>query len=184
LVASVKRATQLFKDKSPKVDIRLVATWSRADQTYPPGGHWHGKPIDAMANDVRAGYDKAAAGAGLANAVIPVGEAWNRAIRTGFADANPFDGIDAGKVDLWGTDHYHASVYGYYLEALTIFGSVTGRDPVSMGAHECAAADLGISPAHASALQEIAHHQLSAAGVTLSPAPLGAPRPIDCAHLR
>ena len=40
-----------------------MATWSRADQTYPgeraPGP---GKPIDAMARDVRAAYDKAAAG--------------------------------------------------------------------------------------------------------------------------
>ena len=42
-------------------------------------------------------------------AVIPVGEAWTRAIQTGVADANPYDGIEAGKVDLWTYDHYHAS---------------------------------------------------------------------------
>ena len=51
-------------------------------------------------------------------AVIPVGEAWTRAIQTGVADPNPYDGIDPGKLDLWTHDHYHGSTYGYYLEAL------------------------------------------------------------------
>jgi hypothetical protein len=170
LVGSVKRMAEVLKEKNPAVDVRLVSTWSRADQTYERSGHWYGKPIDAMAKDVRAGYDKAAAGTPIVKGVIPVGEAWNRAIRSGFADANPYDGIDAGKVDLWNKDHYHASVYGYYLEALTIFGSVTGRDPRSLGANECAAADAGISPAQAGALQQIAFDQLTASGVALAPA--------------
>ncbi len=38
-----------------------MATWSRADQTYPPTGAWAEQPIEAMARDVRAAYDKAAA---------------------------------------------------------------------------------------------------------------------------
>lgn len=185
LIRSVKRMAQVLKNKNPSVDIRLMATWSRADQTYAPAGHWYGKPIGAMASDVRAAYDKAAAGAGIVNGVIPVGEAWNRAIRTGFADANPYDGIEAGKVNLWNTDNYHASVYGYYLEALTIFGSVTGRDPRSLGSHECSAADLGISPERADALQKIAYEQLSASGVALSPPSTARPATGDvCAALR
>ncbi|GAB3454203.1 hypothetical protein GCM10027321_05220 [Massilia terrae] len=183
LVRSVKRMAQVLKDKNASVDIRLMATWSRADQTYLPTGHWYGKPIVAMANDVRAGYDQAAAGAGLVNRVIPVGEAWNRAIQSGVADANPFDGIDPGKVNLWGTDNYHASVYGYYLEALTIFGSITGRDPRAMGPQECAAADLGISPESAVALQHIAHEQLSASGVALASSTPAA-KHVACATLR
>ncbi|MGZ3306812.1 MAG: hypothetical protein ACXU8U_13205, partial [Asticcacaulis sp.] len=98
------------------------------------------------------------------------------------ADANPYDGIDAGKVNLWNTDHYHASVYGYYLEALTIFGSVTGRDPRSLGANECAAADLGIAPAQAATLQQVAFEQLSAEGAALAPS---ASRQLaTCASLR
>jgi hypothetical protein len=164
LVRSVKRMAAFLNKKNPRVDVRLMSTWSRADQTYEPTGHWYGKPIDAMASEVRAGYDKAAAGSAIVKGVIPVGEAWGRAIRTGIADANPYDGIDAGKLNLWGSDNYHASVYGYYLEALTVFGSVTGRDPRSLGQGECAAADLGIAPAQAAALQQVAFDQLSAAG--------------------
>jgi hypothetical protein len=95
-----------------------------------------------MARDVRAAYDKAAREA-AATAVIPVGEAWTRAIEAGVADANPYDGIDAGKVDLWTYDHYHASTYGYYLEALVVFGGVTGRDPRSLGDAECSGFELG-----------------------------------------
>lgn len=185
LIRSVKRMAEFVKHNNPKVDVRLMSTWSRADQTYAPSGHWYGKPIDAMANDVRAGYDKAAAGTAIVKGVIPVGEAWGRAMRTGFADTNPYDGIDAGKVNLWNTDNYHASVYGYYLEALTIFGSITGRDPRALGQHECAAADLGISPAQAGALQAIAFDQLSAAGSVMAPPASAAPaRPVVCAALR
>ncbi|MES2016057.1 MAG: DUF4886 domain-containing protein [Pseudomonadota bacterium] len=172
LIRSVKRMTGFLKNSNPAVDVRLMATWSRADQTYQPSGHWYGKPIDAMANDVRAGYDAAAAGAALVKGVIPVGEAWALAMRTGVADVNPYDGIDAGKVNLWGLDNYHASNTGYYLEALTIFGSITGRDPRSLGQSECAAIDLGISPAQVGALQKIAFDQLSAGGVVMAPAKL------------
>ena len=28
-----------------------MATWSRADQTYPQKGAWFGKPIETMARD-------------------------------------------------------------------------------------------------------------------------------------
>ena len=108
-----------LRARNPKVLLYLMATWSRADQTYPPTGAWTKEPIETMARDVRAAYDKAAAGA-AAKGVIPVGEAWTRAMQTGVADPNPYDGIDAGKLDLWTHDHYHGSVYGYYLEALTI----------------------------------------------------------------
>jgi hypothetical protein len=145
-----------FHDRNPKVDVRLVSTWSRADQTYKPGGAWYGQPIYQMALDVRAGYDKADLASSLISDVIPVGQAWNRAIASGLADANPFDGIEPGKINLWAPDAYHASVYGYYLEALTIFGKVTGRDPRSLGADEYVARDLGISPAIAASLQQAA----------------------------
>ena len=185
LIRSVKRMAEFLKEKNPRVDVRLMSTWSRADQTYERTGHWYGKPIDAMAIDVRTGYDKAAAGSAIVKGVIPVGEAWDRAIRTGIADANPYDGIDAGKMNLWNGDNYHASVYGYYLEALTVFGSVTGRDPRSLGQEECAAADLGISPAQAAALQNVAYEQLNAAGAAMaSPASAAPAKPVVCASLR
>ena len=179
LIPSVKRMAELLKSKNAAVDVRLMATWSRADQTYEKTGHWYGKPIDAMMTDVRAGYDKAAAGTPIVKGVIPVGEAWARAMRTGVADSNPYDGIDAGKVNLWGDDNYHASKFGYYLEALTVFGSVTGRDPRSLGAHECSAVDLGISPAQVGALEKIAFDQLSAAGTVMMTL-ASSPKPVAC----
>ena len=119
--------------RNPKVELYLMATWSRADRDLSGEGRL-GRPADRgdgprRARRLRQGR-RATAGA---KAVIPVGEAWTRAIQTGVADRNPYDGIEAGKLNLWTYDHYHASTYGYYLEALVIFGSVTGRDPRSLG---------------------------------------------------
>ena len=73
------RLAKLFHAENPEVDVRLVATWSRADQTYLASGHWFGKPVEAMAIDVRAAYDRAAKRSSIIRAVIPVGQAWNRA---------------------------------------------------------------------------------------------------------
>jgi hypothetical protein len=179
LVATSKQMADFLRARNPKVDLYLMATWSRADETYPAKGAWAGQPIDAMAHDVRIAYDKAAGAAG-AKAVIPVGEAWTRAIQTGVADPNPYDGIEAGKLNLWTYDQYHASTYGYYLEALVIFGDVTGRDPRSLGPNECSAYELGLSRAEATALQQVAFDQLASTGaVTAAPLvlpPNGPPR--------
>ncbi|GJG89246.1 hypothetical protein tb265_44270 [Gemmatimonadetes bacterium T265] len=161
LVAYAARLADTLSARNAAVVIHLVATWSRADQTYLPRGHWFGRPIDAMEQEVAAGYEAAGARSPRIRDVIPVGAAWDRAIRTGFADANPYDGIDGGKVDLWAPDGYHASVYGYYLEALVEFGAVTGVDPSTLGEREAAAPALGITPAQAAALQAVAHDQLA-----------------------
>lgn len=174
LIATTKEMADFLRSKNPNVAIYTMATWSRADQTYPEKGAWAGKPIDQMAKDVRAAYDQAAAGAGV-KAVVPVGEAFNRAMATGVADPNPYDGIEAGKLDIWTYDHYHASTYGYYLEALTIFGSVTGRDPRSLGENECSGYELGISRQQVKALQQVAYDQLGAA---VKAAPLVLPKPV------
>jgi hypothetical protein len=162
LVRTTKEIAALFSAKNPRVALRLVATWSRADQTYPEKGAWHGKPIEQMALDVRRGYDLAAAGTPLIRAVLPVGQAWNRAFQAGVADPNPYDGIAFGQVSLWTNDHYHASSYGYYLSALIIFGDLTGLDPRSLGKTERTAADLGFSQPQAAALQQVAYDELMA----------------------
>ena len=162
LVRSVKQLAGLLRSKNPNVDIRLVATWSRADQTYPESGHWHGQPIERMALDIRAAYDLAAASSAPAiRGVIPVGEAWNRAFMTGVADPDPYDGTSAGQLDLWTYDHSHGSAFGYYLEALMIFGDLTRLDPRSLGKNERAAFELGFSPDQASALQQVAFDELA-----------------------
>jgi hypothetical protein len=158
LIRSAKQLAELLHSKNPAVDIRLLATWSRADHVYPAKG----KPIEQMAKDVRAAYDRAAASTPVIRGVIPVGEAWNRAFKTGVADPNPYDGVAFGQVDLWAHDQWHASTYGYYLEALVIFGDLTGLDPRSLGKDERSAFELGLSPAQATALQQVAFDELAA----------------------
>lgn len=159
-LATAPQLAQVFIDRNPDVEIYLMATWSRADLTYPATGHWHGESIAQMALDVRAGIDRAARITPGVKAVLPVGEAWNRAMETGVADPNPYDGIAPDQVDLWTTDHYHASSYGYYLEALVVFGAITGRDPRSLSANECSGHELGFSRQQVAALQQVAFDEL------------------------
>jgi hypothetical protein len=161
LVSSAKTITDMFRAKNSKAEIWLDSTWSRADQTYPDGKPWHGKPIQQMGIDVAAGYAAAAKAAKVAG-VVPVGLAFNRAIDTGVAGANPYAGIPAGKINLWSWDSYHASAYGYYLEALMVFAKITGRDPLSLGDNETVADDMGFSKPQTHALQQVAHDQLAA----------------------
>jgi hypothetical protein len=102
-------------------------------------------------------------------------------MQTGVADPNPYDGIDAGKLDLWTYDHYHASTAGYYLEALVVFGTLTGRDPRSLGEFECSAYELGLSRDNAKALQQVAFDQLASAGIAMTAPAAGGRMPVRCA---
>ncbi len=152
----------MFAKANPKVDVQLMATWSRADLVYRPGSPWSGKPVATMALDLRRATDGVKTLSPLFRNVLPVGEAWNRAFAAGLADPNPYDGVAFGQVDLWTYDHYHASPYGYYLEALIVFGRVTGVDPTTLGAKERAADELGLDPRLVPTLQQIARDQLAA----------------------
>ncbi len=167
LVKSTKQMAELLHDKNPKVEIWLVATWTRADLVYKGSGPWFGTPIEKMAEDVRAGYDSAKAATPLVHGVVPTGEAWNRAFTEKIADPNPYDGITPGQIDLWTKDHYHASSYGYYLSALMIIGDITGLDPRSLGDKESAAVELGFTTGQTKALQRVAYEELSANGTPL-----------------
>jgi hypothetical protein len=160
LVKYTGEFSEMLRRKNPDVKIYLTATWSRADMTYPPGTPWYGKPIAQMAKDVDAGYRLAAKTPGVAG-VIPVGLAWNRAIVDGIADDNPYDGIAPGKIGLWATDNYHASTYGYYLEALLVFGRVTGIDPLAAKLNDASARALSLDPAVMQKLRQIAHDELA-----------------------
>jgi len=160
LISSAKQMTDMFRAKNPRAEVWLDATWSRADQTYPADKPWHGKPIQQMGKDIAVAYDMAAKNA--RTGVVPVGLAWNRAFDTGVAGTDPYAGIPAGKINLWSWDSYHASAYGYYLEALMVFGKVTGRDPLSLGDTETVADDMGFSKPQTHALQQIAHDELAA----------------------
>ena len=95
-------------------------------------------------------------------AVAPVGEAFMSAVQSGLATRD-FWGPNAltdGLIDLWLDDGTHASKYGSYLSALTLFGTLTGFNPAQLGVSEIAARDLGISATDAQALQRIAAQQL------------------------
>lgn len=154
---------QVFEARNPSVRIGLTATWSRADLTYQTNSPWFGKPIQEMGIDVHAGYEVARANnPTIVDFISPVGLAWNRAFNQGVADTNPYNGITPGLLNLWASDSYHASNYGYYLHALVVFGMVTGADPRTLGGGENAAAELGFTPGQASALQSIAFQQISA----------------------
>ncbi|KTF67974.1 PEP-CTERM sorting domain-containing protein [Sphingomonas sp. HT-1] len=161
-LAAARALAALFHRQNPAAQVHLVATWSRADQTYRQSGHWFGLPIARMAEDLFAASRLALAPGYGIRAVLPVGTAWNRAMREGYADPNPYDGIGFGLINLWTWDQYHASAEGYYLEALIEFGAITGHDPRRLGPRERAAEDLGINPEIARRLRETAAAELAA----------------------
>lgn len=163
-IAAARTLADLFHGRNPQAQVDLVATWSRADQTYRPDGHWYHQPITQMADDLFAISRRAIADGVELHAVVPVGTAWNRAMRDGLADPNPYDGTAFGQISLWTWDQYHASAEGYYLDALIVFGTVTGLDPRSLGDKERAADDLGLNPKVAARLRETAAAELAAQG--------------------
>jgi len=124
--------------------------------------------LEEMTADLRAAYGGLAANNPLFAGVAPAGDAFLLAVQNGVATRNMFasDAATDGKIDLWFDDGTHASKYGSYLAALTLFGRITGLNPQILGASEQAASDLGISQADALTLQYIA-------AATLIPEPAG-----------
>ncbi len=157
------RLEQAVHTANPAAQVYLYQTWARADLTYPTDKGYSGLPLDSMTHDLHAAYYQEAAQNGHFAGVAPAGDAWLRAVQTGVADANPYDGIEAGKVDLWGPDHYHPSTYGAYLNACVLLSELTGYDPRRLGAQEQAATALGIAPPVAVELQRLAYEQVQAA---------------------
>ena len=134
-------------------------------------------PNASAATQLCLAYANAAAlagadGSGGFAGIAPVGESFLRAVTSGVATRNMWAASAAtdGLIDLWFDDGTHASTYGSYLSALTLFGTLTGLDPASLGAAEVAAADLGISRADALALQRVASDQLGFAAPVPEPA--------------
>lgn len=151
-------------------NIFLMETWARADQVYnTPGGPYNGGTLEGMTTALHNAYATAAANDTKLKGVIPVGDAWMLAVQTGIADRNPYNGIDPGKVDLWASDHYHQSTFGGYLEALVLFGSLTGLDPRSLGVNEQAAATLGLTGIQATTAQVLAFQALQIAAAVPEP---------------
>ncbi len=130
-------------------------------------------PMQQMAADLHRAYAKAAASWNAANPagshldVAPVGDAWVTALNMRIARTDPFTGTQPlGMLNLWDGDAldacctapigYHPSIYGAYLDALVLFGRITGDSPLRFGPYEPAAQALGISPFAAAELQAAA----------------------------
>lgn len=116
---------------------------------------------------------------GFAGAV-PVGDAFQRAVDEGLVLGSGFYNAQGtyveptdGTMNLWWLDRTHASKYGSYLSALTLFGSITGLDPQSLGAGEQAAFDLGLTSTQARALQRVAALELGFAAQVPEPTTAG-----------
>ncbi len=150
---------QTIHSANKSASIYLYETWSRADLTYPANRPYTGQPIETMATDLHDSYAREFAHNGHFAGLAPAGDAWMRAIHTGVAEPDPTH-PDSTKINLWGRDSYHPSIYGAYLNALVVFDQITGKDPRTLGAQEKAAAELGISPAIATTLQRIAYEQV------------------------
>lgn len=161
-ISNAQKLEQLVHSKTSTANLYLYETWSRADLTYLPNGPYFGSPIETMGHELHDGYYQAFSSDPNFTAVVPAGDAWLTAFQLGIADRNPYDGTDPGKINLWTVDSYHASNFGYYLNALLMFGEITGQDPRTLGAAEQAAAALGITPIQALALQSLAYDQLNA----------------------
>ncbi len=103
-------------------------------------------PIAAMASDLHNAYLSAASTYNAANpskshvSVALAGDAWVTAINQDIAQQDPFLANEpAGEVDLWDSNPllacctvpigYHPSAYGDYLDALVLFGQITGVNP-------------------------------------------------------
>jgi hypothetical protein len=146
---------------------------------FPDTLYYAAEGLAGMTADLRAAFARKAAANPNFAGVIPVGDAFQRAVDQGVAKGEGFYGADGtyvndvpqDKINLWWDDYLHASKYGSYLSALVMFGRLTGIDPWSLGASEQAAADLGISPGDAVKLQRIASEQLYVAGVPLERRP-------------
>lgn len=169
---------------SADTEVYLYQTWARPNlidgafvtmtddvtgevtRTDTPATTFYGS-LEGMTADLVSGYQATVDGAGADGSggfagIAPVGQSFLRAVTEGIATRDMWaDGaLTDGLIDLWFDDGTHASTYGSYLSALTLFGTLTGEDPAMFGGAETAAMELGISAFDAVALQRIASLQL------------------------
>ncbi len=146
---------------------------------YPDTLYYTDTGLVGMTADLRAAFaSKAQTNPNFAG-VIPIGDAFQRALDERIAKADGFYNeqgtyaatVPQDKINLWWDDYLHASRHGSYLSALVLFGTLARVDPASFGANERAAADLGISPGDAVKLQRVASDQLAAAGLPVTRIP-------------
>lgn len=181
---STVRSLPANAQASAATELYLYQTWARPNlvdgafvtstdpltgavtRTATPATTFFGS-LEDMTEELRIAYASAAAtagadGTGGFTGIAPVGQSFLRAVTEGVATRDFWgpDALSDGLIDLWFDDGTHASTYGSYLSALTLFGTLTGENPAQFGRGELAAAELGIGAADALALQHIAAMQL------------------------
>jgi hypothetical protein len=161
----------LIRNANPNAKIFLYETWARADLCS-LGGSTTFPDLATMLNQLHTNYFNGNTVYNL-NGVAPVGDAFMLAITSGYADANPYNGIDAGKFNIWDTDSYHESKYGAYLAAAVFIERITGLDPRTLPTgNGSAAKGLNLSATDAVHLHEVAYQTTSVAPtITNGPAP-------------
>jgi hypothetical protein len=178
---------------SASTDVFLYQTWARPDlvigakvsttdettgvvtKTETLKTTTYFNDLEAMTEELRLAYAGAATLAGDITGIAPVGEAFMRAVKDGFATRDFYapNALADGKIDLWFDDGFHPSKYGSYLSALVLFGKLTGQNPTQFGYIEQVAAhpDMKISAADSWALQRVAAQQLGMEVLTPIPEP-------------
>ena len=133
--------------------------------------------LSDMTKDMHDAFYNLAAGNPGFTGVIPVGDAFQRAVDQGLVLTGGFYKADGtyveptdGTINLWWLDRTHASLYGSYLSALTTFGRITGLDPRSLGRAETAGIELGLGSTAVQLLEEVAAQQLGFAAAVPEPA--------------
>jgi hypothetical protein len=171
---------------APSARVFLYETWPRGDLAQQLSGSTSSlnftqsylQNLGALGAAYHDVYDRAAVLDGHIQAVAPAGEAWQRAWAQNVANPDPFTAQNNGPLLWYGInatndpsitqpDYLHPSIHGAYLSALVLFEQISGVDPRTLGASEQAAATLGISPAMATTLQNIAWQTVQSA----NPAP-------------
>jgi hypothetical protein len=184
----IQRVIPANANASPDTQVYITETWARPDMVFahklttPDPNSPSGEPVvgtggdatlyytslGAMSSDLHAAFAaEAAANPGIAG-VIAVGDAFQLGVDAGQVQSSGFFDVDgvfvppqAGEpLDLWWDDDLHASKYGSYLDALVQFGTITGLDPLSLGAGESAARTFGISGTDAVFLERLAAEDL------------------------
>lgn len=186
VTCSRSRGDYLNANANPDAQVYLYQTWARPNLingaldtarndadgsitwTDTVSRETHFDTLEAMTAELVDGYQQAFDAARQQGAlgfegIAPVGQAFLSAVQSGVA-ARDFWGRQAeadGSINLWFDDGTHASKYGSYLSALTLFGQTTGLDPLIFAEDEIAATDLGIGSEDAFALQRVASFLLN-----------------------
>ncbi len=189
--STTNRTIPANPNANASAQVYLQQTWARPNLINPPGTSTpdprtgnaiysttpapsYFSSLEEMTTELTAAMNNVASfagadGSGGIEGVIPVGQAFLRAVQNGVATRDmygPTAGSD-GLIDLWFNDGTHASVHGSYLSALMLFGSLTGLDPASLGVanFEAEYGALGITAADARLLQLVASEEWAASVV-------------------